>query len=156
MKKLLLTVWVGPSVGCVEASGDLQGEGRANSVSQFDGVSDVVPTCQLCGFVGWGLRKGTMASAHICACEKLPPWCQTLQFLSVYHWCLSSYYPDTGAQREWVWVSPCVGSFLFFSFLFFKILLFIFRERGREKKGEKHVRWISFFSYNNYILHLIS
>ena len=37
-------------------SGDLQG--GANSVSQVDGVSDIAPTCQLCGSLGEGSEKG--------------------------------------------------------------------------------------------------
>ena len=40
-------------------------QGRAYSVSQVDGVSDMVPTFQLCGSVKGGLIKGTMASASI-------------------------------------------------------------------------------------------
>ena len=78
--------------------------GRANSVSQADKVSEMVPTCQLCGSVGGGLRKRTMASAHLSVWEKAVPQflplCQTLQFLPVHHWCLSSCYPSAGAQRE--------------------------------------------------------
>ena len=62
---------------------------------------------------GRGFRKGT-ASAHISVWERavpqLLPWCQTLQFLPVCHWCLSNCCPDARAQREWVCVSPCVGS----------------------------------------------
>ena len=71
-------------------------------------------TCWLCGCMWGGLKKGTVASACLSVCEKavsqLPPWCQTLQFLSVNHWCLSSCYPSAGVQREWVWVSLCGGS----------------------------------------------
>ena len=37
--------------------------GRANSVSQMDGVSDMAPACWLCGSVVGGFRKGAMASA---------------------------------------------------------------------------------------------
>ena len=37
--------------------------GWANSVSQFDGVSDMVPASWLCGSVGQGFSKGTIASA---------------------------------------------------------------------------------------------
>ena len=33
--------------------------------SLVDKVSDMAPACQLCGSVGGGLRKGTMASAHL-------------------------------------------------------------------------------------------
>ena len=56
-----------------------------------------------------------MASAGLSVWEKavpqLSPWCQSLQFLPVRHWCLSSCYCGVGAQSEWVWVSPCVSSF---------------------------------------------
>ena len=34
------------------------------------------------------------------------PWCQTLHFLPVCHWCPSSCCPGAEAQRMWVWVSP--------------------------------------------------
>ena len=37
-------------------SGDLQG--RANSVSKADGVSDMVPACWLCGCRGWVPQEG--------------------------------------------------------------------------------------------------
>ena len=58
--------------------------------------SDMPPACQLCGR---RFRKGTKASAHLDA---------RYQFLPVCHWCLSSCYPTTGAQREWV----CAGDFV--------------------------------------------
>ena len=68
------------------------------------------------GSVWGGLSKGTVASAHLSVWEKTVPlillWCQTLQFLSVYHWYLSSRYLSIGAQKEWVWVSLCVGSLM--------------------------------------------
>ena len=35
-----------------------------------------------------------------------PPWCQTIQFLSICPRWLSSCCPSTGAQREWAWVCP--------------------------------------------------
>ena len=45
--------------------------------------------------------------------RKLPlqffPWCWIIQFLPIYLWCLSSCCPHAGAQREWIWVSPCMG-----------------------------------------------
>ena len=37
------------------------------------------------------------------------PWCQTLQFFPVCHWWLWSCYTSEWV-REWIWVSPCVGS----------------------------------------------
>ena len=61
MEKPLETAWVGPAVGWDQASGNHQG--KANRDSQVDGVSDMAPTCLLCGSVGEGLRKDTMASA---------------------------------------------------------------------------------------------
>ena len=45
-----------------------------NSVSQVDGVSDMAPACQLCDSVGGGLRKGTMAIAHLFVWEKAVPY----------------------------------------------------------------------------------
>ena len=74
----------------------------------------MISPCRFCGSLGEGLRKGTVASSYLSVWEKavphLLPWCQIFQFLSVCHWCLLSCYPGAGAQREWVWVSPCVGS----------------------------------------------
>ena len=89
--------WVGPYVGWNKVSGDLQG--RANSVSQGDGVSDMTPTCWLCWLSAW--EK---------AIPQLSPWCQPLQLLPLCHWCLLRCYPSAGAQREWVCVSSCVSS----------------------------------------------
>ena len=53
------------------ASGDLQG--RANSVSQVERVSDMAPACHLCDSVGGGFRKGIMASAYLSVWEKVVP-----------------------------------------------------------------------------------
>ena len=81
-------------------------------------------------WVGWSLRCGIWLPAlwfcggraqkrdnslypHFCLENTVPqllPWCQTLQFLPECQWCLSSCYPGAGAQREWIWVSPCMGS----------------------------------------------
>ena len=73
----------------------------------------MAPTYQLCGSVGGGFKKVKMASAPFSIWEKaIPnplPWCQTLQFFPVHHWCLSSCYCCPGAQREWVWVNLRVG-----------------------------------------------
>ena len=75
------------------------------------GVSDMARACQLCG---GKFGKGTMASACLSVWEKavlqLLSWCQTLQFLPVCYWCLSSCYSSAGAQREWVWASLCADS----------------------------------------------
>ena len=66
----------------------------------------------LCGSVGRGFRKGTMA--HLSVWEKavlqFSFWCQTLPFLSVCHWYLSSCYLGEGAQRKWVWLNLSVDS----------------------------------------------
>ena len=77
----------------------------------------MAPTCHPpadYNFMGRGFRKGTMASAHLSVLEKAVPqflpWCQTFQFFPVCHWYLSSPYPGTGAQREYVRVSLYVGS----------------------------------------------
>ena len=49
--------------------------------------------------------------AHLCG-RKLPlqlsPWCQTIQVLPMCLWCLENSSPGSRAQREWVWVSPCM------------------------------------------------
>ena len=58
---------------------------------------------QLARSVGGGFKKN---DSGLCL-----PWCQTLQFLLVYHWCLSSCYPSTGTQRERVWVHECMCGF---------------------------------------------
>ena len=60
--------WVG------RVSEDLQG--RANRISQADGVSDIVPACWFCDSVGGGSRKGTMVSAHLDARQfsSCMPW----------------------------------------------------------------------------------
>ena len=63
-------------------------------------------TLRPCGRV----RNGTMASAHHSVREKVVPQllpCQT-GALSVPP-CVHSAF-QAGARREWVWVSPCVGS----------------------------------------------
>lgn len=56
---------------------------------------------RLCGSVRGGFGKGN----GLCA-----PWCQTLRFLPVCPWWLWSCCDSAWAQREWVRVSPCVGS----------------------------------------------
>ena len=71
LEKSLLIPWVGPLVGWDRISGDLQD--GANSISQVDGVSDMVPTCQLCCSVVGRFRKQTMASAHLSFWEKAVP-----------------------------------------------------------------------------------
>ena len=73
-------------------------------------------TCQLCDCVapwGEGSEKGKWPLLAFPLGESCPPaliWCQILHFLPVCHCCLSSCYPGAGPQREWVWVSLCVGS----------------------------------------------
>ena len=46
---------------------------ETNSVSQVDGDSDMMPTCWLCGSLGGGLRKGTVASATLLSGRELTP-----------------------------------------------------------------------------------
>ena len=74
MEKSLEAAWVDLKVGWGRASENHQGE--ANSVSQDDGVSDMMLACQLCGSLGGGLRKGIMASASTSVWEKAA--CQLL------------------------------------------------------------------------------
>ena len=102
MEKPLKAAWVGLKFGWGGASGNIQG--GPNSVSQSDRISDVAPAWQLCGSLGGGLRKGTMASTTTSVWNKvatqLSPWC---------FWCLSICSPHARAQRESVQVSLCMG-----------------------------------------------
>ena len=61
--------WVGPFVGWNKVSGDLQG--RANSVSQGDGVSDMTPTCWL--WVGRVQKRDSGLCLPFCLGESCPP-----------------------------------------------------------------------------------
>ena len=72
----------------------------------------MAPTCWLCGsVVGEGSERRQWPLPTYLSRRKLSPSPrQALQFLPVCHWCLSSCDPSAGAQREWVWISPCVGS----------------------------------------------
>ena len=54
-----------------------------HSVSQVDGVSDMTPACQFCG---WRIQQRDN--------DPCSPWCQTLQFLLVYYWCPLSCLPQ--------------------------------------------------------------
>ena len=79
--------------------------------------------CELCW---WSLRFGACLPALwrkgssekqwplpiLLSGRKLPPpqfllCCQTIQFFPICLWCLSSCCPCSGAQREWVRLSPC-------------------------------------------------
>ena len=71
MEKPVETAWVGPRVGWGWASGNDQG--GAKSVSQVDGVSDMVHACQFCDPVEGGFRKGSVASGSISVWEKAAP-----------------------------------------------------------------------------------
>ena len=99
IRKVTVNSLGGPRRSLTGVSADLHS--GANSVSQVDGISDKGPFCQL---LKGGLKKGTMASAHLSIWEKtvpkLPTWCQTLQFPPVCHWCLLNCYPGAGPQRE--------------------------------------------------------
>ena len=87
--------------------------GGATHVNRWT-LSMVLCFVALCG---GGLRKGTVAAVwplEFClgqSCPHHPPWCQTLQFLPIRHWCPSSCCPSAGAQKEWVCVSPKSGPF---------------------------------------------
>ena len=70
MEKPRLTGWVGPFVGWDGVSEDFQG--RANSVSQVYGVSDMVLACQLCGTMGEGLEEGQWPLLPLCLKESCP------------------------------------------------------------------------------------
>ena len=88
-------------------------QGGTNSVSQVDGVTDIVPSCQLCGSVRGRLpRRGTVASASTSVQKKaafqLSHWCYAVQFVHIL-WCLSICCPHAGALREYVWVSLCLS-----------------------------------------------
>ena len=74
---------------------DLQG--GSHSISQVDGVSDMVPAYQLCG------GRAQQRDNGLCL-----PQCQTLQSLPVYHWCPSSCHPGARGQRE----RACIGEFM--------------------------------------------
>ena len=67
---------MGLKVGWGGVSGVLQG--RSNSVSQVDGVSDMAPACWLYG--GKDFRNGTMASACLDARHFSPSLCTTGAF----------------------------------------------------------------------------
>ena len=69
--KALETVRLGLKFGWGRALGNHRS--GAHSVSQVDGDSDVAPTCWLCGSVGGGIVKGTMASASTSVWEKAAP-----------------------------------------------------------------------------------
>ena len=62
---------MGPSFGCCGVSGGLQG--RSNSVSQVDGVSDMTLACRLSSSVGRGLRKEAMDLPTVPSRRKLSP-----------------------------------------------------------------------------------
>ena len=71
----------------------------------------MAPTCWL--FWGRVQKRDSGLCVPFCLGEsvsQLLPSSWTLQFLHVCHWCLSSCYPSAGAQREWVSLSPCMGS----------------------------------------------
>ena len=105
MEKLLETAQVWLKVGWGRASGNHQG--GANSVSQINGDSDVVPTFQLCGSAAvWrGLQKEQWPQPALLSGRKLPPTSHpdVTQFSS------SPYVSDSfqsAAPMLEVWVSP--------------------------------------------------
>ena len=104
MEKLLQMAWVGLKVGWGRVSGNHQG--WVNSISKADGDSDMVLACVD------RLSEKIMASARTFVWEKAaPPWCQTIQFLPICPWCLSSCYPSAGAQSKWVLSKFMCGPF---------------------------------------------
>ena len=104
MEKSLLTAWVGHNLDRAEPQ-EISRVGLESQIWHLPADS---------GSVEGGFRKGKMTSAHLSVWEKavpqLLPSCQTLHFLLVCHWCLSDCYHGARAQKEWVWVSPCMGS----------------------------------------------
>ena len=62
---------VGLKAGWGRVSGDLQG--RANSVSKVDGVSDMIPTCLFCGSVGESSEKVQCPLLTFLSGRKLSP-----------------------------------------------------------------------------------
>ena len=71
IEKPLETAWVGLKVGWDRASGYHQG--GAKSENQIGGVSDMVPAYKLCGSVGGGFRKRTVASVSTSVWKKAAP-----------------------------------------------------------------------------------
>ena len=75
----------------------------------------MAPACWLCGSVRVRKKRVQKTDNGLSVWNKaipqLLPWCQTLLFLPVCHWCLSSCYPASGAQKEWVWVGKSVCVF---------------------------------------------
>ena len=99
---------LGGPICCVGQSlRDLQG---GELFSCVDRVSDMAPACLPVALLGEAQKRDNGFCLYVCLGESWPPApALTLQFLPVCHWCLSSYYPGAGVQRELVWVSPCVG-----------------------------------------------
>ena len=93
-------------VGWGRASGNHQDV--ANNMSQFNGVSDMVPSCQLCGSValcGEGSERSNGLNQHLLSGRKLPPTScpDVTQFIS------SPYFSDafqSAAPMLEVQVSP--------------------------------------------------
>ena len=79
MEKIQGTAWMGQKIGWRRASGNHQG--GANNVSQVDGVSDMVPSCQLCGSLGEGSEKEQWPLVALCLGESSPTSCHdSIQF----------------------------------------------------------------------------
>ena len=90
--------WAGKLGGA--ESGDLQG--RADSISQVDGVSDMAQPAGSVGLLVKGSEMGQW-SAFLCGIKLSPSSCLDVRHFKFYpacHWCLSSCYPRGGAQRE--------------------------------------------------------
>ena len=87
MEKSQLTNWVGPYVGWHGVSGDLQG--RANCVSQVDGVSDVVSPISSVALWGGESEKGKWPLPSFCLGKLSPSFC-----LDATHFSSSLYATD--------------------------------------------------------------
>ena len=82
---------------------------QVDGVSVSDTVQLFFSSAALCGEDSekeqWPL-PGFWSFVQEEAVPQHSPWCQTLQFLPICHWCPSSCCPGAGAQRKWDWVSP--------------------------------------------------
>ena len=106
MEKSLLTAWVGLWIGWDRVSGDLQGE--ANIISQVDGVSDMAPTCRLCGsVVGRVQKRDSGPCLPFCLGERRklsPSSCHNARHFSSF-----LYATDAFQLLPWCWSSERVS-----------------------------------------------
>ena len=87
--------------------------GGVRAVSQFNGDSQLVPTCWLC--VGRWLKKKQCHLTAFLSWPEMPlhssPWSQTIQLLPIYLWCFSSCCLCTTSQNKWVHHKYVYGPF---------------------------------------------